>query len=975
MNFRTWAPNAVKVSVAGSFNGWSTTSLPLIDEGGGVWSRDVPGAMPGQPYKYVINDALWRRDPYSRQIDPDGSRNSLIPNPSLFDWGPQDFVMPPPNEWVIYEMHVGTFFDPIPSSGQTSGFTNALKQLDHLVDLGINAVELMPISEFPTATSWGYNLSYPFAIESTYGTPDQTKAFIKACHDRGIAVLMDIVHNHWGSDSDDWSLWQYDGWSADGYGGIFFYNEPDLCCTYWGPRPDYSRAEVRNYIVDNFRMWKEEYRIDGFRWDAPKHILYTDSSQTIEVPHGGPLIDEVIQALAVEYPGTYNIAEDIKGVVGFDSHWDLGFQWSLQNMMGQGSDADRDMTVLAGLIGSDPNRIIYSESHDTTGDLNGGQRFPVAIDGANGESYWARKRSTLAAVIAMTSPGTPMILQGQELLTTEQFGDTKPLDWTRTNTFSHITRFYRDLIHLRRNMEGVSGGLQGAGHGFLLVNDSDKVVGYRRYDPAQPGQDVVVYLNLKNTVQSNITVPFPDAGTWYVQLNSDRAAYGTDYDDIGDEQVDATGSPATASINLGRYSAVIFSKVPRSGLLVEDLIMEDAALGNGNGVLEPGETVYFSPVLHNRGQVAVGEVLGSLSATHEEVEVLQPWIRWPGLDAGSTATGSAPFVVHMPTNWPCGQPLGLSLLLTENERVTTQRLFHPVGAFVSSGTSTSSYQSADIPKAILDRQTIYSELLVGDPGLGVIERVKVRVRLDHTYTRDVVIAVQHPDGTEILLSNRRGSSSDDFGTGACGPETVYTIFDADAAVPIADGRGPFAGTYRPDDDLTLLQGKWSSGLWRLRVSDASSRDEGTLLCWGLDLTAAQSGYDCDPYSASVSEHGDDVPDWWKIWHFGGITNVPVTVDSDGDGFDNRSEYLAGTDPWDPASRLAIQTAEQGASDSGIAIRWSSVGGRSYRVTRTDSLTADTYVLVQSNILATPTVNTLTDTTAQAQTGFYRVELE
>jgi 1,4-alpha-glucan branching enzyme len=125
------------------------------------------------------------------------------------------------NELVIYEMHVGTFH--VKDEGRGGTFDTAIEKLPYLRELGINAVELMPVAEFSGDFSWGYNPAHPFAVESIYGGPDGLKRFIKAAHQHGIAVIVDVVYNHLGP--SDLSLWQFDGWHENGKGGIYFYND------------------------------------------------------------------------------------------------------------------------------------------------------------------------------------------------------------------------------------------------------------------------------------------------------------------------------------------------------------------------------------------------------------------------------------------------------------------------------------------------------------------------------------------------------------------------------------------------------------------------------------------------------------------------------------------------------------------------------------------------------------------------------
>jgi hypothetical protein len=295
--FRVWAPFATAVTVAGEFNGWSEQATPLASEGNGYWSTDVGGAQRGHEYKYVLRTPSgdrWRNDPYARDVTHSAG-NSIVYS-DAFDWGPSGFRMPPWDELVIYELHVGTFNDA--PGGAPGGFQSVAARLDYLRNLGINAVELMPSAEFATDFSWGYNPAHIFTIESAFGGPDALKTLIRAAHERGIAVIVDVVYNHLGP--DDLDLWQFDGWNENGKGGIYFYNDDRRSQTPWAhTRPDYGRPEVVAFLRDNAGMWLEEFRVDGLRWDATGYIrnIYGGNDMSNDIPDGWRLMQT---AAAVE---------------------------------------------------------------------------------------------------------------------------------------------------------------------------------------------------------------------------------------------------------------------------------------------------------------------------------------------------------------------------------------------------------------------------------------------------------------------------------------------------------------------------------------------------------------------------------------------------------------------------------------------------------------------------------------------------
>jgi 1,4-alpha-glucan branching enzyme len=611
--FRVWAPNATSASVPGQFNGWSTSATPLSKEltngiWNGVWSANVTGVTTGSQYKYFFNGNLWKQDPRARLDSQPGSAsgaNCIVYDPSAFDWTGDSFIPPTLNDLCIYEMHIGTFY-----TNGVSDFLAATNKLDYLVKLGVNAVEVMPIAEFPGNNDWGYDLVQPFAVENTsYGGPDGFKAFVRACHARGVAVLLDVVHNHYGT--TDLDMWNFDGYSGGGPlgGGIYFYeSNTNLQITPWGDtRPNFSSNQVRNFVQDNFAMWLNEYHVDGFRWDAPYNMMHGNDGSYI--PDAGNLTTNINAMIHTSYTGKISIAENVFDSFGFDSTWDIGFPYVVTPVLVNAVDANRDMTVIAnavqntvsyggGQAGS--NRVVFLESHDVVGDLNGGVRLATAIDTNTPNSYWARKRSTLGAAVIFTAPGVPMLFQGQEMLENRQFSSSRPVDWNKTNTYSYIVQLYRDLISARRDLKGYTPGLEGDQCSMLQVDNVNKLVAYHRWKSVAPNQDVVVIANFANMTYNNYTLDFPSVGTWYVHFNSDSTNYGSDYGNIGNSFVNASGNPATASVAIGPYSAIILSQTPDNPPQLKIMVANGAVYVTwpntySEWVLEASPTVPKSP--------------------------------------------------------------------------------------------------------------------------------------------------------------------------------------------------------------------------------------------------------------------------------------------------------------------------------------------------------------------------------------------
>ncbi len=576
--FRVWAPHAEQVYVVGGFNQWSTTANPLGREESGYWSVDVPGARAGDPYRYLLAcgaEELWRIDPYAKEVTSSVG-NAVIHDPS-FDWGSQGFHMPPWNELVLYQLHIGTFNDQ--PGGPPGNLQGAIEKLPYLGELGINAIQIMPPMEFAGGFSWGYNPAHIFAIESDYGGADAFKEFVKAAHARGIAILFDVVYNHFGP--SDLHLWRFDGWHEGSGGGIYFYQDW-RAETKWGPRPDYGRPEVRQYIRDNALTWLEEYRVDGLRWDATVYIRNArgrNDDPHLDIPDGWSLMQWINDEINARQPWKISIAEDMRdnpwltrrtrdGGAGFDAQWDARFVHAIRNAIIPPEDDLRDMAAVYEALchrynGDAFSRVIYIESHDEV--ANGHARVPEEIWRGNAGSWASKKRSTLGAALVLTSPGIPMIFQGQELLEDEWFRDQDPIDWSKKDRYAGILQLYRDLFHLRRNVDGDTRGLCGQHVHAHHINNWDKVIAFHRWDRGGPGDSVIVVANMANRGYGSYTIGFPRPGRWRVRFNSDWEGYDPSFGNHFSYDAEASVGtrdhmPCHGNIGIGPYSVIVLSQ-------------------------------------------------------------------------------------------------------------------------------------------------------------------------------------------------------------------------------------------------------------------------------------------------------------------------------------------------------------------------------------------------------------------------------
>jgi 1,4-alpha-glucan branching enzyme len=572
----------VAAFVTGTFDDWAgdrTELRPDGDGSSGTWSADVEGVEPGAEYRFTIRTPdgdLSRIDPYARHMT-NSVGNALVYDPAGFDWSDDAFAMPAWDDLVIYEMHVGTFA----ATGDHGGtFDAASRRLDYLEKLGVSAIQVMPPFEFAGDLSWGYNPAHLFAIESSYGGPDAFKRFIRAAHAHGIAVIVDVVYNHLGP--SDLDLWRFDGWAEGEGGGIYFYNDR-RAATPWGTtRPDYGRGEVRTFLRDSAITWLEEFRCDGLRFDATVYVRTIDGdpqNPEAALPDGWSFMAWLNDEIRARQPWKITIAEDMRhelavvaptaeGGAGFGTQWDAGFIYPVRAALVAPDDAERDMDAVVAAIlgdgrGAPLTRVIYTESHDEV--ANGKTRVPEAVTPGDAASWWAKKRSILGSALVLTSPGIPMLFQGQELLEDRWFDDSVALDWDKASSNRGVLRSHRDLVALRRDRDGVTKGLRGANTAILRADNEAKILAMHRWQDGGPHDDTVVVANFADRSVDDLRIGFPAPGRWSVRFNSDAASYAYEFGSHEVFDLDADGEPMdgcaqSGLVSLAPYSIVILSR-------------------------------------------------------------------------------------------------------------------------------------------------------------------------------------------------------------------------------------------------------------------------------------------------------------------------------------------------------------------------------------------------------------------------------
>ena len=578
--FRVFAPAALNVFVAGDFNGWVTQDPNgLLSPSGKFWGGFVPGVTDGTQYKFYVRGrgtSGFKRDPRAREITPAPAKpnNCVVRDPGSYNWHDAGFRPPAFNDLIIYQFHVGTYYgrDDLGNDnrrGRDCTFLDVLDRIEYLAELGVNAIEPMPISEFETETSLGYNGSDMYAPEYRYTIPagdprlprfinkanqllasrgkpalaagqldrpiNQLKALIDLCHVFGMAVLLDVVHNHAGGfDGDDESLFFLDRQPTDNLNNsLYFTDQPEsggLIFAFWN-------QDVRQFLIDNAVSFYNEYHVDGFRFDQVT---------IIEQQGGGPgqqLCHDITDTLRFVDPANILIAEYWadqahcvrpvgQGGLGFDAVWSAGLRDNVRAAIGQaagGAQAAVDFDSIAGALsipGGFPalwKSVEAVENHDEV--FAGRQpRIPRLSDSNDSRSWYARSRSRVATGLVLTGPGIPLLFMGQEFLEDKPWSDSDPdlliyWDGVDKGLDKHMVdhlRFTRELIALRRHQPA----LRGEGVNVFHVHNQNRVLAFQRW-VAGVGRDVVVVASLNESTYRGYQIGFPGPGRWLEVFNSD----------------------------------------------------------------------------------------------------------------------------------------------------------------------------------------------------------------------------------------------------------------------------------------------------------------------------------------------------------------------------------------------------------------------------------------------------------------------
>jgi 1,4-alpha-glucan branching enzyme len=606
VTFRVWAPSAKAVSVTGEFNGWSKTPLCKETPNGTwneYWSTDFAGATTGQQYRYTITANGTRatfRDPNGRVVSSSsyGSGNSITYDPMKYSWRHKAPILPHPlNTLAIYEMHIGTFNT---TEGQGT-FQSAISKLPWIQHEGFNAIELIPVAQFDGVDKPPYLQTDPYAVYSDYGGPDNLKALIDAAHSKGLAVIMDVVFSIWDASRDSAVFNWENSRSVTSPGGEYFYNFPDYISA-WGSRPNYGLDHIggpAGYIAGVMRMWVDEYHVDGFRWDSIGNIYNTCSGgvracqgrKGVPLPHGVSLIQNINKVNSA----LLNIAEDLTGGaqeqfdtlplapgqpgLGFNSQWNGTLAHFFEkDMPGDGAfplaDLEKILSPSSFWNGVGLHNTNFLQSHNEL--LKPHSRLIEMIDHnttGSPPTLNALKKETLAASILFTTPGIPMVYQGEEFLDYSVFDRKTPIDWTNETKWSGIALLYQHLIAARTSRSTGTRGLADPDINVYHKDNTTGVIAWDRYlASASCTDDVVVIANLGPTATgSSYAFGLPCPGNWRVIFNSDSQSYNSGFDAVGPDEgskILAQSRPLdgfaySTNFSIGKFSVVILGSANR----------------------------------------------------------------------------------------------------------------------------------------------------------------------------------------------------------------------------------------------------------------------------------------------------------------------------------------------------------------------------------------------------------------------------
>jgi 1,4-alpha-glucan branching enzyme len=587
--FAVWAPNARRVSLVGDFNAWDGRRMPMRNVNG-FWELFVPGLRPGHLYKYEILGAdgqllPLKADPQAERSEKPPNTASIIAEPSRHLWQDGKWMA---ERWQrndreapisIYEVHLGSWRRNLAENGRYLTYRELADQLvPYAAEMGFTHLELMPVTEYPFDGSWGYQPISLFAPTSRYGTPDDFRAFVDACHRAGIGLLLDWVPGHFPTDPH--GLGRFDGTAlyehADPRQGF----HPDWNTLIY----NYGRREVANFLLSSALYWLREFHIDGIRVDAVASMLYLDYSrregQWIPNAFGGrENLDAIaflrrMNELVFGEAGATSVAEESTawpmvsrptyvGGLGFGFKWNMG--WMNDTLRYMSLDPihrkyhHNDLTF--GLLYAFHENFILPLSHDEMVHGKGSLIGKMAGD------RWQRFANLRAYLAFMwTHPGKKLLFMGGEFAQEREWNHDIGLDWQLLGDPFHegVRRLVRDLNHLYRSTPALY-RLDCDAEGFHWIdaaNAAESIVSYLRRG-RDPAELAVTISNFTPVPRENYRIGVPRPGRYRERVNTDATDYaGSGIGNAGEVHAEPHpmhGHPHSICLNLPPLGTLVFT--------------------------------------------------------------------------------------------------------------------------------------------------------------------------------------------------------------------------------------------------------------------------------------------------------------------------------------------------------------------------------------------------------------------------------
>ena len=578
--FRTWAPNAARVSVVGDFNGWNPDANPMQNDNG-IWETKIEGLCHGAYYKLAVlgrdGTVRMKADPYAIHSQTPPETASVVFKNEEFCWNDekwlkkrkeQNIIKSPVN---IYEVNLSSwrrYEDGNPFSYQKLG--EELSQ--YVSEMGYTHVEIMPITEHPFDGSWGYQQTGYYAPTSRFGAPNDFKAFIDAMHQKGIGVVMDWVPAHFPKDAH--GLYEFDSTCTYEYSDELK-NEHKS----WGTRVfDFGRNEVRSFLVSNAMYWFREFHIDGLRVDAVASMLYLDYDRKEWRPNrdGGNINLEAVEffqklntAVFGEFPDAIMAAEEStafplvtypvdKGGLGFNFKWNMG--WMNDTLSYVSTDpyfrSGIHNKLTFSMMYAFSENFILPISHDEV--VHGKCSLINKMPGDYDQKF-AGMRTLLGYM--MSHPGKKLNFMGYEFGQFIEWDYKKELDWMLLSYEKHakLKDFVKELNHFYKTNPQFW-QVDDSWEGFRWISADDytqNVFSYIRFD--EKGDPVVCLVNFSPVTRENYRIGVPRARSYTEVLSSDEQRFGgagISNGNVACEKIQSHGSDYSISLTVPGNSAL-----------------------------------------------------------------------------------------------------------------------------------------------------------------------------------------------------------------------------------------------------------------------------------------------------------------------------------------------------------------------------------------------------------------------------------